>query len=199
MLRCDAVCGGGVREGTVPLAQLSDGFQSLAPLPTSKLGPSGADSLVGGFVYVLGPCGSLQQTAVRLGVSPSATTSMSFTARVFEALFPHAGTLGSVVCIDPQFFLPVYVHANVGPPAPPTAALPSPPATDLLGVLSTPAASPPLLPVWMNVSALTPWLSDFHTARFSVSSGCTLFFNLLLSFFWLCKEVKCIYLHLHLG
>ena len=26
-----------------------------------------------------------------------------------------------------------------------------------------------------------------------------LFLNLLLSFFWLCKEAKCIYLHLHLG
>ena len=55
-----AVCGGGAQEGTVPLlAQLSAGVQSLPPLPTSKLGPSGADSQVGGFVYVLGPCGSL--------------------------------------------------------------------------------------------------------------------------------------------
>ena len=26
--------------------------------------------------------------------------------------------------------------------------------------------SPPLLPVWMNVSSLSPWLSDFHTVRF---------------------------------
>ena len=38
-------------------------------------------------------------------------------------------------------------------------------------------ASPPLLPVWMNVSSLSPWLSDFHTVRFSVSSGCFLFLN----------------------
>ena len=59
--------------------------------------------------------------------------------------------------------------------------------------------SPPLLLVWMNVSSLTPWLSDFHTVWFSVSSGCFLFLNLLLSFFWLCKEARCIYLHLHLG
>ena len=35
----------------------------------------------------------------------------------------------------------------------------------------------PLLPVWMNVSSLSPWLSDFHTVRFSVSSGCFLFLN----------------------
>ena len=42
------------------LAQLSAGFQSLPPYPTSKLGPSVADSWLGGFAYVLGPCGSLQ-------------------------------------------------------------------------------------------------------------------------------------------
>ena len=44
------------------LALLSAGFQSLTPLPTSKVGPSGADSRVGGFVCVLGPCESLQPT-----------------------------------------------------------------------------------------------------------------------------------------
>ena len=44
----------------MPLALLSATFQSLPLLSTSKLGPSGADSWVGGFVYVLGPCGSLQ-------------------------------------------------------------------------------------------------------------------------------------------
>ena len=44
------------------LVQLSAGFQSLPPLPTSKLGLSGADSWVGEFVYFLETCGSLQQT-----------------------------------------------------------------------------------------------------------------------------------------
>ena len=37
--------------------------------------------------------------------------------------------------------------------------------------------SPPLLPVWVSVSSLSPWSSDFHTVRFSVSSGCFLFLN----------------------
>ena len=36
--------------------------------------------------------------------------------------------------------------------------------------------SPPLLQVWMNVSS-SPWLSVFHTVRFSVSSCCFLFLN----------------------
>ena len=73
--RCDAVCGGGVREGTMSLAPLSASFQSPPPLPTMKLSPSGADSRVGGFVYISGPCGSLQQTPVRLGVSPAAAST----------------------------------------------------------------------------------------------------------------------------
>ena len=60
LLRCDAVCGGGVREGTMALALFSARFQSLTPLPTIKLGPSGADSSADGFVYIVGPCWSLQ-------------------------------------------------------------------------------------------------------------------------------------------
>ena len=56
------VWGVAVREGTALLAQISASFQSLPPPPTSKLGTSGADSQVGGLVYVLRPCGSLQQT-----------------------------------------------------------------------------------------------------------------------------------------
>ena len=43
-------------------AALSARFQSLPLLPTIKLGPSGADSHVGGLMHTLGPCGSLQQT-----------------------------------------------------------------------------------------------------------------------------------------
>ena len=35
--------------------------------------------------------------------------------------------------------------------------------------------TPPLLHIWLNASSLNPWLSDFHTARFSDSSGCYLF------------------------
>ena len=35
-LSCYAVCGGGVREGTMALALLSAGFQSLPPLPQAN-------------------------------------------------------------------------------------------------------------------------------------------------------------------
>ena len=60
LLCCDAVCGVRVQEGAMQLALLSAGFQSLPLLPTIKLGLSGAGSQEGGFVYILGPCGSLQ-------------------------------------------------------------------------------------------------------------------------------------------
>ena len=60
LLHCDVVCGE-VQEETMALAPLSAGFQSLPPLSTIKLGPSGADSQLGGFVYVLGPRESLQR------------------------------------------------------------------------------------------------------------------------------------------
>ena len=69
---------------------LSASFQSLPWLPTIKLGHSGADSRVGGLVYVLGPCGSLQRplSPVRLGVSPAASTPTGVFSQRFETLFP---------------------------------------------------------------------------------------------------------------
>ena len=116
----------------MPLARILASFQSLSLLPTSKLGPSGADSWVGGFVYILGPCGSLQGTLLcgwEFLLLPQ--LPQVFSVRGFEALFPYTGTLGCAICLAPQLFLLVYPHANVGPPGLP--------ATTLLQVFSTPA------------------------------------------------------------
>ena len=123
-LRCDAVCGGGDREGTMWLAHLLASFQSLPPLPTSKLGPSGVDSQVGGLVFVLGSCGSPINSPVRLGFLPVLHHPQVFTVRGFEALFPCPGTLGYMVCLASRVFLRVYPHANVGLPNVPATALP---------------------------------------------------------------------------
>ena len=129
---------------------------------------------------------------VRLGVSPAAaSTPTGVFSQRFEALFPHAGTLGCVVCLAPQLFLPVYLHVSG------TAQVRQPPPCPKSSPPGCP--SPPFLPVWMSVSSLTPWLSDFHTVRFSGSSGYILFLNLLLSVFWFCKEAQCVYLRLPLG
>ena len=84
--------------------------------------------------------------------------------RGFEALFPHAGTLGCVVCLTPQLFLPAYPDAHkCGTTCSTSCQLASP--------LHPGCPSLPLLLVWMSVSSLTPWLSDFHTVQFSGSSG----------------------------
>ena len=47
---------------------------------------------------------------VRLGVSPAASsTLMGVFNQRFEALFPHAGALGCMVCFASPLFLPVYL------------------------------------------------------------------------------------------
>ena len=102
--------------------------------------------------------------------------------------------LGCSVCFAPPPVLVVYLCADVGPPCGVCQlqlACPVPQSTSLLG---PPAASVhqlppcressqpsclslPLLPVWINVSSLSPWLSDFQTIRFSSNFGCFLFLN----------------------
>ena len=169
------------------------GFQSLPPLPTSKSGPSGAFSWVGGFVHILGPCGSLQQTLLWGWEFPLLLqTPQVFIARSIEALFPCTGTLGCAVFLTPHLFLLVYPHANVGPP--------SQPVTPSQSFLSAPATS--LLPSYQS-----GWMFLLQVlgVRFPYSLMLGqfwlffLFLNWLLSFFWLCEEVKHIYLLLQIG
>ena len=124
---------------------------------------------------------------VRLGVSPAATsTSTGVFNQRFEALFPHAGALGTQSILLPHSSSR-FICVNVGLWGLLAAALPAlfhnppphwvcqlPPCCES----SLPSClSPPLLPVWVSVSSLSPWLSDFLTVRFSVSSGCFLFLN----------------------
>ena len=169
------------------------------PTTTSKLGPSGADSCVGGFVYVLGPCGFLQQTLLWDWeflplLQPPQT--QNFTARGFEALFSW--------CWNPRlhglFWSPVVPPGlsacECGTAWSATCCLTHPVYCLAACPLHPGCPSLSFLPVWMNVSSLTPWLPDFHTAQFSGSSGCFLFLNLS---FRLYEEAKCIYLCLHLG
>ena len=172
------------------LAPLSAGFQSLPPLPTSKMGPSGADSWVGGFVYVLGSHGSLQWALSceagsfsRCRLKPQGVFN-----QWFKALFPSTGALGLRGLFHSPFDPPGLSARECGicqpllaPPAAHSMASLGHPATALPWRESSIPCCPslPLLPVWMNVSSLTPRLSDLHTVRFSVSSG---FFCFLFKF-----------------
>ena len=188
--------GRGARGNTAACLALGQ-LSVTSPATHKQLGHSGADSQVGGFVYILGPCGSLQSSLpggweFLLLLQPPQV----FTARGFEALFLRNGTLGCTVCFAPQLFLPVYLHVNVGSLV---VTLPSQSCSHCLARhhLHPGCLSLPFLPVWMNISSLTP--SDFHTVRFSGTSGYFLFLNLLLSFFQLCEEAKDIYLCINLG
>ena len=62
---------------------------------------------------------------------------------VLRLYFPHAGTLGCMVCLTPQLFLTVYLHASVGPPGPPAVVLP----TLVLQPPPCHESSPPWLPI----------------------------------------------------
>ena len=112
---------------------------------------------------------SPMNSPVRLGVSPAAASTPTgvFNQR-FEALFPPAGALVCIVCFAPPSFLPVYLCGNVGPQGlpPPTlwgllaAAWPTlfynPPPHWVRQPQPFCESSPPHLPVWMNVSSLSP-------------------------------------------
>ena len=162
----------------------------ISVTPSATHNQFGADSQVGGWACA---CPrplwvSLRNSPVSLGVSSAATSTPTgvFTQR-FEALFPQAGALGCLVCFAPPPFLLVYLWVNVGPQGLLAAAWPTPFhnlslhrfASCHLAVspLRPGCPSLPLLVVWMNVSSSSPWLSDFRTVWFSVSSGCFLFLN----------------------
>ena len=199
LLSCGTLGGGGVWEGTMPLTELSAGFQALPPLPTA-VGPfwcwfSGGWFCVSSRTLWVSP----MNPPVRLGVSPVATTPTGLISLRFWVFISPSWNRGlCYLCCSP-----------VTPSGWSSHKCGTAWSTNHLLTHSTShhlAASPlhpncqslPLLPVWMNAASLIPWLSDFHTVQFSGSSGCFLFLN-SLSFFWLCEEAQCIYLHLHLG
>ena len=169
----------------MPLVQLSASFQSLLPLPTIILGPSGADSWVGGFAYILGPCGCLQWTLLwgweflPLPPQPPQVFSISCLRLFFPKLELWVAWSVSLPSSSSRFIctrmwdrpvhnlLPCWVHQ---------------PQLCLLQSSSCHLSESPLQsaahfrPSYrMNVSSLTPSLLDFHIVQFSVRSGCFFF------------------------
>ena len=152
---------------------------------------------------------SPMNSSVRLGVSPTAASTPTgvFNQR-FEALFPRAGALGCKVCFAPPPFLSVYLCTNMGPRGLLAVTLPAPSLHSLPPLWVRPhcsKSSPPRLPVSTPPTGLDECLF-FISLVVGLPCGsifCQFWlffvFNLLLSFFWLCEEVTCVYLHLHLG
>ena len=112
-------------------------------------------------------CGPLQWTLLRgWEFLPQPQPPHVFTTRGFEAVFPHAGTLGYVVSIAPQLFLSAYLQANVINPI--NQPLPHPPVHCL--------ALHPFLPQ-LPISTLTTSLDDcFFFNSFIVGLPCSLIF-----------------------
>ena len=158
---------------------------------------SSAASRVGGLVCVLGPCGSLQWTLLwgweflLLPPQPPQVFSFSGLRRYFPMLelWVVWSVTGSTSCCLPgqlQLCLPLSTICHISGSA--SHCLATSP-------LRPGCPSLPFLLVWINVSSLSPWLSDFHTVQLSINSGCFFVFKLLFSFFWLCDEAQYVYLY----
>ena len=169
------------QEGAMAPAPLSTRFQYFTPLPTFKLGPSGAGSLVGGLVHALGPCGSLQRPllwgweSLLLPPRPPQAFSIRGLRLYFPALEPWVVGSASLPAVGP-----VYLFANVGPQGLLVVGLPVPLvpcSASLCPATATRVFSAPV-PISAPPTGLDECLffislvSGFLAIRFSVSSGC---------------------------
>ena len=185
---------GGLREGTMPLLA-SEGLLGTCPVSshfTHFLYAAGAlpaaallvKLRVGGFEYILNLFEPFKQWKPR-HFFHCHNPYCFLQPEVIGISLPGAGTLGCTVwpgagitCsqgIPPEFYPP---HMNVGlsillRPSPLHAVL-------HLGASPPISATLPLLPIYMNVASLNPWLLCFHTAQFSDGSGFYLFWDLVV-------------------
>ena len=124
-----------------------------------------------GFVYILGPCGSLQWPLLwGWEFLPPQPPTDFYSQRFWGFSFLH--WIPGLCGLSPG--LPAVALSTGLHNLPPCWVFQPP----ICHESSLPCClSPPILLVWMIVCSLTPWLLDFHTVRFSVSSGCFLFLN----------------------
>ena len=178
---------GQVPEGTVPLVQLSARFQSVPLLPTSKVGPSGADFQVSGFVYILEPCESLQRTLLWGWEFLTGFFTQKFWGFISPYWNPGLLSLPCSPVVPPSLSA-----RECGPP------LRQPPLcheSSLPGCLAA-CLRPSYWSVWLFLLYLLGCRTSI--VRFSVLLV-FLFLNLWLSLVWMCEEAQCIYLCPHLG
>ena len=146
---------------------------------------------MGGLVYVLGPCGSLQQLSCEAGsFSCHHNLHRFLQPEVLRLYFPSLKSW-VVQCVSLPSCSSWFIHMQMWD-CPVCQSLPCH------------MSSPP----WLLISTPTASLNECYffnclVVRLAYSSifwqFCFLFFFLyLLSFFWLCEEAKCIYLCLYL-
>ena len=170
-----ALCGGRTWRGDNATA----GFLRFAQhSPCAATGALLLNPREGGSVYILSSCSLFKWRLLKIcQFLPLPRPPLFLQPEVMGIYLPCAGTLDSVVWngveiphsqgIPPDFYPP---PVNVGPPILP------PPLCATLGLHTSPPISASLhLPVSMNVPSLSPWLLNFHIARFSDVSGYYLF------------------------
>ena len=164
-LRCDAVCGGRGPRGNSATCSILCCFSVTSPATHNQIGRFWC-WFPGGWVCVhsrtlwISPTNS----PVRLGVSPAASAPTGvFSQRLWGFIS--------------RYWSPGLHSLSRSPIVPPSLSARECGTTQSASCHSSlpSCPSPPLLPVWMNVSSLTSWLSDFHTVQFSISSGCFCF------------------------
>ena len=139
---------------------------------------------MGGFVYVLGSLGSLQETLLwDWEFLPPLQAPQIFTARGFEALVSHAGTLGCTFCLPPRFSfwlisMWMWIHLVQQPPPSPHSPLPCHMPSLPLLLISTPPTSLDECFFYNSLVVRLPYSSIFWQLWLFFS-----FLNLLLSFF----------------
>ena len=177
----------------MPLAQLLSHFLSLPSLPTSRFCFFRCWFAGEWFcVHFRTLQASPSDSHVRLVVSSTATKPPRpryFAAGCFESLVFHTETLGFSVCLALLLFLLAYLHGIVG----------SPVWSATLPCVLLPRMSISSPPIGLDESFFNSLVVGLPCKCFFGTSGCSLFLDWLLSFFWLCEEVKHFLLLLHLS
>ena len=184
------MCRGKVREGTMLLepCQGSGALPGICPLSshfthfpfvTRTLLSAALVMIprVSGFVWVLGPCSHFKWTLLRnCKFLPYPNHHWFLQPEVVRLYLPGPGTLGCTVWsgagiagspgIPPNSYQThkIFINfMNVGVPVLPLLSLHAASHPLCTGTLSL-----PLLPIWMNVASLKPWLSGVFVLRLAV-------------------------------
>ena len=186
------------------LAWLLPHFESLSPLLTSKLCPSrcfpGADSWVGGLVYILDLVGPSSGLSCETGSFSHLSNAHRFLQPevlrlYFPTLKPWVTQLVSLPSSSQFIHMRMWNH-------PVCQLLPCPPCsptTHHLAVSSPPQVRVSTPPTSLDECFFLTLVVGFPHSLIFLQFWLFLFLNWFLSFFWFCEEVKRIYLRLHLG
>ena len=192
LLLCCTVCGRGIWKGTMPNCSALSRLSVILLLPTSKLGPSGADSLVCGLVLFLGPRGSQETLLWVWKFLPPVQSYRFLQPEVLRFYFPPLEPWVAWCVLLPGCSCPFFctrIWNCLLCQLPPF--LPGPPVTALLHIFSTLAAvsTPPTsLDECFFFNSLVVGLP--YSSIFLAVLVVFCFLNLLLSLFWLYTDAS---------